>query len=131
MKIKTIASLKSKDFTTVDFECSAGNGRALWLSEHVPSKGDEVGVEFNIDSKIELEKNAWTTSQRQTSISRDSDNEIQVTGLVDGQDDDGVLYLRVAPNCLIMIESETLGLAGQWIQVQVGVKDFNVTQVGS
>jgi len=125
MKIK-ITNIRNEHY--VEFSSAVGSGIGVCKNTHVMMKGVyDYDSEFDINIPINLKRNALLVSDRRCFIRLLEDkNEIQ--GLVDQIDEDGMIYLRLAIDCLIMVESENDEIKkGDYLLLTVNIDDFKIT----
>jgi hypothetical protein len=126
MNIKGFKIIKNN---LIEFSTSKGIGIGTWNNNEVAG-GREYSVEFDINQKLEIGKNAKVISDKIYSIRHhDGVNEIQ--GMVDRVDEDGLIYFRLRLDCLIMIETEKKEFKeGDWLSLTIGLEDLIVTPFG-
>lgn len=112
----------------VFFSCEVGSGIGLWGVKDKPLI-KEYYVEFTVTIPVIPEQNATIVSDSQMFIRQSGDmNEIQ--GLVEQLDDDGLIYLRLAKGCLIMLENENDVIkVGDYLLVRVAPIDMEIYPV--
>ena len=91
----------------------------------------EVHVEIDIEQEIEFGKNAEASDNRSFSIQFDSENETVIfKGKIEDQDNDGMAYLRISSDCLLMVESKHSNLKDKFIELSVSIADIEITPIG-
>ena len=128
MKIIVKAINKIEDNFEVCFETDIGEGIAIWksLSDN-PIIGNMYDAEFDVDDSIKIGKTAIHSDNHSYKLSYEN-SIIQLNGLVDSIDDDGMTYFRLGKDCLIMIESEIGKInTDEWLLLKFNVSDFEVT----
>lgn len=128
MKIKIKQFSKMKDHYQVHFETDIGEAAAIWLSQsNTPDIGNVYDAEFDVDDSIEIGKTAIHSDNKFYSMAI-KNNIIELNGLVDSIDDDGMIYFRLGEDCLIMIESEIGNLkVGEWLLLKFNMEDFEIS----
>ena len=100
MKI-TLLSVESN--SVVSFRCVAGDARALWRSTKLaPVAGQQYEVEIDIITV--LSSGAIATAAPNGNCLERIGSKTRATTTVEGVDEDGMAYLRLAPDCLLMAE---------------------------
>lgn len=126
MKIKIDCLKPEQNRLFVRFIGSFGTGVGVWKSNSIPTVGKEYSVELDIEKSMdELEfervKNSaigiWEIGKK-----------VKMTGILDGVDPDGMCYLRISNDCLIMIDTEELQIDnGEIITIFVPVGELEIT----
>jgi hypothetical protein len=94
MKIVVKEINKAEDYFKVHFETEIGKATAIWRSlSNKPIIGNKYDAEFDVDDSIEIGKTAIRSDSNIYSIASDN-NIIELNGLVDSIDDDGMTYFR-------------------------------------
>jgi hypothetical protein len=89
----------------VHFTSAVGEAAALWQSTKItPAKGHEYDVELDIDAILKLGENASVQLGAKPGLAMIG-TKVQIVGIVESIDDDGMVYFRLAPDCIMMIES--------------------------
>jgi hypothetical protein len=84
-----------------------------------PAVGNEYDIELTIDDRVEMNREAFPARVAQAAI-RSVERRVHLTGSVDGADEDGVFYFRLAADSLTMIEGAPGSFhAGQWISLEL------------
>lgn len=79
--------------------------------------GAVCSIEFEVDAPLQLGLNARLSSERTFALG-ETGNEIQMTGLVEGVDPDGLVYFRIGQDSLMMIEAPPgLFSEGCWLEL--------------
>ncbi len=73
-----------------------------WGTSIAPFVGAAYDVEFNLDASLDETERTEADGRRE--LAMDGDH-VLVRGLIGAVDDDGVVVLRLAPDCIILIES--------------------------
>ncbi len=90
----------------VTFECDLGKGAARWKNPRARAKvAHKYDVEIDLELTLRIGDNCQVSSERVPRISLEG-NSVIVVGSVDGIDVDGMVYLRLAPDCLVMVETD-------------------------
>lgn len=130
MHVKIIAVSGEQSRPRVQFDTGIGIGVATWSGQIIPREGKEVDVEIDIDERIDFSQNAQVGDQDDYGVSH-YDKNVVFRGLIEDQDDDGMSYLRIAPDCLVMIESEEHSLKGTWLRLEVSMESVRITPIGA
>lgn len=81
------------------------------------ASGDEASVEFDVQGVLTMNNTAFATSSQTYSV-LNVDGGIHMCGIVDGVDADGMVYFRLGPDSLTMIESlPGTFVENQWLRV--------------
>ena len=112
MKTRAISS----EDDSLLLESDIGQIGGCWRESSVaPSVGQLLSIEFTIDHTVRVdevvEEGGWAA------VARNGWNELR--GQLEAIDDDGVGYLRLAPDCLVLVETDGGVTAGQWIQLRI------------
>jgi hypothetical protein len=106
----------------VRFDAKAGRAAALWNSEVVPPK---VGKEYSaeLDVNLVLSSDARAAHGGVESLSESGDS-VQIGATVEGIDSDGLLYLRISEDCLVMVESSGQFAVGDSVRFSCNATDL-------
>lgn len=111
----------------LEFSTSIGSGIGCWHNNNLPNEGEWVSVELDINEILKIGFNANLSTDKVCFI-RHSEDENEIQGIVDGIDEDGLIYLRLTPDCLIMVESsEDQIKEGDYILLRINAKNFVIT----
>lgn len=115
----------------VRFRTNIGDGEATWSSRRVlPVEGANYTVELDVDGVIELGRTATVTDAGRYSLSRQGD-QIFMAGLVEDVDSDGIVYFRLALDCLFMVQScPGHATRGDWLKLTIPWNSLRVTPLG-
>ena len=114
----------------VQFSCRAGDGWSRWSSVEAPRVGTTYDAELDTDESLELGRNATDCNTHDIGI-RIGTNNVTLSGTIESRDEDGMLYLRLASDCLLMIETEDTISTGQHVQFSVPAAALELTPFGS
>lgn len=105
------------DELSATFETSLGT-----FTTRIPSKSHlhlgACAIELSIEVPLELDVNATQTEQRIASIANQGAHLVFI-GEVEHVDQDGVAFLRLARDALVMIEVEGELVRGTWVKWKV------------
>ena len=105
MKIRVESIGSTGAGVLVHFTSATGEAAALWQSTKLtPLKGREYDVELDVDAILKLGENATVQLGRKPSLAMIG-SKVQLFGIVESIDDDGMVHFRLAPDCITMIES--------------------------
>jgi hypothetical protein len=115
----------------VRFLDTAGTpGASRWGGRAAPQLGRGYDVEFNLgDSVVPCMRAALETSR--FGIWECSGGEVQVTGNIESIDDDDVAYLRLSPDCLMLIDSDSGSQCGACVAFRIATELLIATPQGS
>ena len=104
MKVRVLeVTQHSEETSIVRFESAAGTALARWASAALePRVGEEYSAE--LDFRVVLSEDARTIESDANAF-EELEGLVRVSGRVESVDADGMLYLRVSRDCLLMIES--------------------------
>lgn len=88
----------------VRFRCAAGIGAGKWLVSFW-QYSVATFAELDITPVIELGRNMDINPHETTDCIECSQSETIIVGTVESIDDDGMAYIRLSVDCLIMVES--------------------------
>ena len=129
MNIKIINAESHVDGWLITFLCRAGKGAGLWVSSLVPEVGFEYTVEVDIDKSID-ELRYCNEAQNKQSIEFCS-SVVLIRGMIESIEEDGMCYLRLSDDCLIMIDSGDIVFEeGGWIELKLAPIDIEITAQG-
>jgi len=127
MKI-SVQSVDKLDPLLVNFESSIGNGSGRWASSIPPEPGTVYDVEFDIDSC--LSQIVAKQASDELGIRQDG-SEVVLAGKVDSIDEDGMAYIRLSKDCLIMIEAGSKSiLKDDSIVLKFNSRLFEISAIG-
>lgn len=130
MRIKVMQVARNRDGTIVTCGTTLGVATANWASRNrVPVEGAEYDVELDLDVVLERAKNMLPDDAAVPALFIEGDW-VTLHATVEGVDDDGVAYLRLARDCLIMVETVGEISAGKAIRVTVPPSAISVTPFG-
>jgi hypothetical protein len=112
----------------VEFSSAVGSGIAICKNTRVVVKGEKVyDSEFDIDPPIKLDQNALLVSDRRCFI-RFLEDKNEIQGLVEQIDEDRVGFLRLAVDCIIMIEIESDEIKkGDYLLLTLTMDEFRIS----
>ena len=104
MKVTITAVSQDHRGITVFYRCSAGGSVARWNGD-APVVGSQYDVEFEIEDVVRLGENASLVDPAvQAEVGVEGDT-ASFVGAAERIDDDGVIFFRLAPDCLMMVDS--------------------------
>lgn len=110
----------------VRFESSRGAGAGVWSSREAPEIGRERYVEFDVDEEVPL--NRTLVSPPEGTPFEESDGHILLRCVVEQVDDDGMVYLRIGHDSLIMAElAPEVRRVGVHLRLRVPIDLFLIT----
>src|SRR5260221_1354651 len=96
---------QTEDEIFVSFRTQLGTFVARWASKvHAPLQGKEYEVELDLDCVLGLNSNTRAADGVAPKLFNEGD-QIVVQATVEAVDDDGMAYLRLARDCLIMVQT--------------------------
>ena len=94
------------------------------------SPGQELDVELDFSDRLRKGQNAAAASDGEFRVRQQGEQAV-LEGMVESLDDDGLLYLRLGDDCLVMVDS-TPGefLIGDWIRIHCASEKLGLTAIG-
>ncbi len=124
IKIESVNSNNSEPIIT--YTCSAGKGAGTWSNSGEPYSGKEYSIEIDIDKSLD-ELNCTKLSNSEMKINLLEDG-VRLSGELEDIESDGMCYLRLSPDCLIMIESGDIQVKkGQYLALELSVGDIEIS----
>ena len=129
MKIR-ILDVRNDDLNViVQFRSQAGDAVAIWRSAKLTPVVDQQ-YEVEVDANVVLRDEAVigaTNSLAKSRLERVG-SKTRLTAEVEGLDEDGMAYLRVASDCILMVESEGQSIhPGVMVSIDLEPTDLEVT----
>ena len=94
------------------------------------SAGQVRDVELDFDDPLREGQNVAVISGGAFRVLQHRDQTV-LEGLVDSLDDDGLLYLRLGDDCLMMLDSAPGAFSvGDWIRIQCAGGQLGLTPIG-
>jgi len=114
----------------VEFSSKIGRGRAHWKGASAEGYL-ACDIEFTIASAAARGTNAMPGRPNGFQISLIGDATL-LAGLVEGVDEDGVFYFRLAPDCLVLVDAEPGTFrAGEWIEITCPPDELLLYPIGA
>ena len=112
------------------FECSIGVALALWRGKTTPQTGSSLDVEIDINILLGIGRSAIYDNSCVNSMSHNGliNNIIAPVESVDG---DGMIFLRISPDCMVMAESIGAIKPGAWLSISVMPHKISITPQGA
>ena len=131
VKIRILTTPNKEQQGSVRFSSAIGEAWGCWKGNTVPSVGDDVDVEFDFESALTEGVNAVLVQDAGFGI-REEGTAIAISGVIDGVDQDGMLYFRLAPDALVLVEQEPQWLKeGSWVLVRLDRSELSISPFGS
>ena len=125
MKIR----VKEVENQYVEFFCTVGAGIAKCSQQNLVN-GMICDVEIDINVTLKLGTNAEKNLDNNLYI-QNEENINLINGLVENIDDDDIICLRLANDCIIMIEYEECEIfEGDILLIKIRKEDLEVTLIG-
>lgn len=112
----------------VRFRCAAGIGAGKWLVS-VWQYSVETYAELDITPVLELGRIMDINPHETNDCIECSQSETIIIGKVESLDDDGMAYIRLSDDCLIMVES-VHGELAQGVRVKIRLPHEQLVIVG-
>jgi hypothetical protein len=128
MKIRVL-SVESQSF--VVFCCQAGEATGVWRSTKcVPLAGQ--GYEVEIDTSAVLGDDAIARGAVRGNRLERVGSKTRLNATVEQVDEDGIAYLRLAPDCLILAETEASGIKpGVMTSLSLEPAELQISVIGT
>jgi hypothetical protein len=132
MRIQVVSISQEADgHLSVTFDSAAGRARAKWVSKsHKPEVGKAYDVEMDADTTADRQTNTSDGRQDRRGIRIENDR-VMLDANIEAIDDDGLAYLRLADDCLLMIETSGDFSAGEVLCVTLPFHAVSVTVTGA
>ena len=116
---------------TVGFQSVRGSARARWLGKnHAPVLGKSYDVELDVDAVADASTNMPMVAKSDTGISF-TDETVRLSVVIEDMDEDGMAYLRLSDDCLLMMEVVGEIAVGSNVEIRVPHDAVTVTVTGS
>jgi hypothetical protein len=112
----------------ISFVSSAGEGVATWRGEVQPLAGRQYGVELDLD--FVLDKTMCQKPDDRTPSVQVRPEGTLLRVLVERVDEDDVIYLRLADDCLFLAESTGGFAEGDVVQLLLSPEQLVTTLIG-
>ncbi len=130
MKIIVLDLIRVNEDSFVSFQCDSGEGIAKWMNKRSPIVNNSYDVEFDIYKTISETIQNRFKQIPENALSIDG-NTVFIFGALESIEDDGMAYLRLSTDCLIMIETgEASFNEGEKILLKIEHCDLEVTAQG-
>lgn len=117
--------------TVVNFSSDLGCGIVKWGGGDKPNIGYEYDVEIDIGKTID-EIYFSNNENKDKYLISSNENFTFINGKIESIDEDGMVYLRLAQDCLIMIESVNSKInQGDWIGLNIMYEDIEIFAQGN
>ncbi len=111
------------------FTCAVGSGIGKCVEKNL-IKGHICDVEIDLNAVLRLGKNAWRSSGDSLYIKNDGDTNL-INGLVESIDNDDIICLRLASDCIIILEYEDCEIsAGDGLLINIEKAEVEITLTG-
>lgn len=131
MKINIIAVRNDSSEAVVSFRCQIGDAVALWRSTKLlPLVGQEYQAE--LDTGVVLRDDAIIHGASSVKSQLGCVGpKTRLIATIESVDDDGMAYLRLAPDCILMVESAGESVRpGVTVALDLEPTDLEVTPSG-
>ncbi|MDD9941114.1 MAG: hypothetical protein OXU20_08760 [Myxococcales bacterium] len=129
VELVDIGSTPEGDTIVVQFESAVGAGRGRWGSEKHPKIGERYSVELDVDGGISKYRPEFVDAAVAASICVTQGHTV-LCGLLEAVDPDGMGYLRLGADCLVMIEIDMdRAETGSWVRLKVPQMELELTPI--
>lgn len=122
MNIKILEILEENKY--ILFNSQHGSGIGRWAGSPPPKINEVYNVEFNIEFILSLDN--CNISNNETGKISIIEQKLHINGKIEFIDDDGMVFLRLSRDCLLMIESESNFNIGTWLSFFVEKEKVDV-----
>jgi hypothetical protein len=131
MKIQvTEVSTHADGSWRVRFESSAGNARGKWVArDHAPQTGKSYTVELDVDVVADKKSNVCAKRQEPHTLSARDDTAL-IEATAEAVDEDGLAFLRLSDDCLLMVETSGGIAPGDVVRIVVPTRSLEITMTG-
>lgn len=130
MKITILDVAKVNGGYFVSFKSGAGQGIAKWMNEKNPVASHSYDVELDTDKTISDVSKDASNQTPENALTIDGDK-VLMFGILESIEDDGMAYLRLSPDGLVMIEVGDDSLSeGESMLLEIERSDLEVTAQG-
>jgi hypothetical protein len=115
----------------VGFQSVPGSARARWLGNNcAPVSGKSYDVELDVDALADANTNMRIVAEPDTGISSNGAT-VRLCAMIEDMDEDGMAYLRLSDDCLLMIEVAGEVAVGSAVEIRFPQEAVTVTVTGS
>jgi hypothetical protein len=114
----------------VGFESSAGRARGKWVArDHAPQIGKFYTVELDVDVVADKKSNVCVERQEPHTLSARDDTAL-IEATAEAVDEDGLAFLRLSDDCLLMVETSGGITPGDVVRIAVPTRSLVITMTG-
>jgi len=129
VRVRVLVREVSDDVAVVD--TAIGSMRAQLRGDVDAPLGRPVDVEFTIDViATDGDVVDFASAGGQAPSARVCGSLSVLVGCVEGVDGDGVGYLRLAPDCLVLLETDGSLTPGSWVELRIAPPSIGVFVTG-
>jgi hypothetical protein len=115
----------------VRFSSAIGVSIACWKSDRDPVLNATPQIEFDIDAPLQKGQNAVSADKAVYAVDHHGNHAVVLCGMVDAVDDDGMVYFRLAEDCIVMIEARPgQVVVGEWLRLHYDLEHVGIIPVG-
>jgi hypothetical protein len=124
LRVTNIQNDNCEAWPIVRFECASGIGKAVWKSQKIHP---EINAEYSAELDIECVGHSIRIHRDRVHqpISHSTDN-VTLRGSIESVDNDGLGYLRLSNDCLVMLDAVSPELVGAIVELTVAVAELTV-----
>ncbi|ELY5144792.1 TPA: hypothetical protein RQK43_003680 [Vibrio vulnificus] len=130
IKILDVTAVNGERFVRFQTEVGQGGGVAKWMNEENPIVNYSYDVELDTDKTIsEVLKNTYhQVPEHALTV---NGNKVLMFGVLESIEDDGMAYLRLYPDSLVMIDVGDANFsAGENVVLEVDRSELEITAQG-
>lgn len=130
--IARILTISELDSNCVVFETAIGRGVARWAGKRFnPVVGAEYDVEFELGVALDPGITAKRTYHPRPFLAV-RNARVAFNALIEAIDEDGMTYLRLSEDCLIMADANPgVARTGDWWEFEIGPHNFRMFAIGA
>jgi hypothetical protein len=110
----------------VTFAAPCGVAVAQWRGRDRARPGDSYDIEFDVFVIVDRASNAQTAEDQAPAMMFRGEA-VLLCGSIEAVYDDGVAYLRLAPDCIMMVNTAGDISAGDFVQISVPASALAIT----
>jgi hypothetical protein len=131
MKVAITSIFEIDGAPVATFDSALGSGVAVLGGSYDPGfVGQQMSVEFDIDAPASINGNAAYSDNSVPTICSTPEG-VELVGAVESQDEDGMAYLRLSEECLIMVDvlnKERLDI-GRMLRMNLKMTEMRMTPI--
>ena len=124
------ATVLKVSLPTVYVDTSAGVLAGIWVHDKIPAeKGRSYSVELDVNKHIT--NSGFTKTENKRCCSNVHNDLVELSGKVEFIEEDGIVVLRLARDCLVMIEFKSQRISvGDYLVLKLKTHEITITPIG-